>query len=219
MKSIRLIVSVIFIALALIILSIQLLAKDATSTAKDTKSTAKDTKSTTLSGTNTGTHALDVNLDWTDLQRTLDADRDGYITQEEWNRAFIDHDANGDKRLSIEDLRSFFRRDVSDTTPDTGRQAAFDRLDKNRNGVIERTEWPGKEKAFRHMDANHDGVIGREEFLATSVRWWNDVYENLDLDGNGAITRSEWLDSEDAFDRLDKDHNGIITKSEFYNPR
>jgi Ca2+-binding EF-hand superfamily protein len=62
-------------------------------------------------------------------------------------------------------------------------------------------------------------VLSREEFLSDRGRWWNEIFENLDFDGNNAISRSEWLDSDASFDRLDRDHNGIITKQEFYNPR
>jgi Ca2+-binding EF-hand superfamily protein len=160
-----------------------------------------------------------ITVDWTDFQRTLDADRDGYVSKEEWDRAFVERDLNGDGRLSVEELQAFFPKGGSKELADTGRQEAFDRLDKNQTGVIDRSEWPGKDKSFRHMDANRDGVISREEFMATNVRWWNETFEDLDFDGNGIITRDEWLDSDASFSRLDHNHNGIIEKSEFYNPR
>jgi Ca2+-binding EF-hand superfamily protein len=160
-----------------------------------------------------------ITVDWTDFQRALDADRDGYITKEEWARAFVERDTNGDNRLSVEELQAFFPKSISRDLADTGRQEAFEQVDKDRSGVIERSEWPGKDKSFRHLDVNRDGVISREEFMATNVRWWNDTFEELDFDVNGAITRAEWLDSDASFNRLDHDHNGIIEKREFYNPR
>jgi Ca2+-binding EF-hand superfamily protein len=160
-----------------------------------------------------------ITVDWTDFQRALDADKDGYITKDEWARAFVEHDTNGDNRLSVEELQTFFPKSISREMVDTGRQEAFEQVDKDRSGVIERSEWPGNDKSFRHMDVNRDGVISRQEFLATNVRWWNETFEELDFSGNGAITRDEWLDSDASFNRLDHDHNGIIEKREFYNPR
>jgi hypothetical protein len=180
---------------------------------------AKDQKSTDSAQPASGNRFSSACLDWTNLQKALDADRDGYITKEEWDRAFVDHDENGDNRLSVAEIQAFFPKAGNMEMGDTGRQAAFERLDKNRNGVLERSEWPGKNKGFHHMDANRDGVISNEEFMAISARWWNDEFKNLDFDGNNIITRSEWLDSDASFDRLDRDHNGTIEKNEFYNPR
>jgi Ca2+-binding EF-hand superfamily protein len=205
MKPVRLITIVISAALALVSLNMRPLAKDQKSASR-----LQPDSTNSISG---------GCPDWTDLQRALDANRDGYITKEEWDRAFAKYDGNGDNRLSTEELQSFFPRKGNDEMRETGRQAAFGRLDKNQNDLLERSEWPGKDRSFRHMDANRDGVINIEEFTATSVQWWNDEFENLDFDRNNAITRSEWLDSDASFDRLDRDHNGIIEKNEFYNPR
>jgi len=158
-------------------------------------------------------------VDLEDFQHTIDMDRDGYITRDEWNRAFDKQDLDTDNRLAVEELRAFFPRDKSRELADAGRLEAFTRLEKNKDGVVDRSEWPGNDKSFRRLDADHDGVISREEFIASSARWWNDIFENLDFKGNGVITRPEWLDSDSSFNRLDRDHNGVITKREFYDPR
>jgi Ca2+-binding EF-hand superfamily protein len=180
---------------------------------------AKDQKSADGAPPVSNGHFSPGCLDWPNLQRALDSDRDGYITKEEWDRAFVDHDENGDNRLSEAELQNFFPKMSNEEMGDTGRQAAFERLDKNRDGAIDRSEWPGNNKSFRHMDANRDNVISREEFMAISVRWWNDTFEDLDFDHNNIISRSEWLDSEASFIRLDRDQNGVIEKNEFYTPR
>ena len=156
-----------------------------------------------------------------ELVRKLDTDHDGFISQKEWDAYFIDHDLNGDWRLSTEEIQA-----ISDETrieesmePDRGRVAAFERLDKNKNNAIESSEWPGKAKDFAYLDSNHDGSLSREEFLARNGRWWNETFENLDFNGDQVIARSEWLDSDASFDRLDRNHNGTIDRTEFYNPR
>jgi Ca2+-binding EF-hand superfamily protein len=156
-----------------------------------------------------------------ELLRQLDADQDGTITRDEWERFFADHDTNADNRLSTEELKSVQRRGADEDSlgPDYGRLAAFERLDTNRNDAIDRSEWPGNEKDFGLLDSDHNGSLSREEFLSRAGRWWNETFENLDFNGDKAITRSEWLDSDASFDRLDRDHNGVIDRREFYNPR
>jgi Ca2+-binding EF-hand superfamily protein len=97
------------------------------------------------------------------------------------------------------------------------RAEAFARLDADSSGSIELAEWPGRKKAFRLLDVNRDGGITLVEFQSKKARWWKQVFENLDLDGNRAITRAEWMDIAEDFDRLDYDKNGIIDRREFYN--
>lgn len=151
----------------------------------------------------------------------MDADQDGFVTRDEWQRIFASHDENGDGRLSIKEIKSIPVQGSNETAPDPnqGRLAAFDRLDVNRNDRIESEEWPGNGKNFDYLDANQDGALSRTEFLSRNGRFWNELFENLDLDGNGIIKRSEWLDSDESFDRLDRDHNGVIDRREYYNPR
>lgn len=155
------------------------------------------------------------------LLRLMDADGDGFVTQEEWQRIFANHDQNGDLRLSQNEIDSIPIEGNDYTVPDSnqGRLAAFERLDSNRNNVIDSSEWPGKNKDFGYLDANQNGSLSREEFLSRNGRFWNQPFENLDFDADGIIARSEWLDSEKSFDRLDRDGNGVIERREFYNPR
>jgi len=151
----------------------------------------------------------------------MDADQDGFVTRDEWQRIFASHDKNGDDRLSREEIESIPVQGSDEGAPDPnqGRLAAFDRLDVNRNNRIDSEEWPGNSKDFGYLDANQDGTLSREEFLSRNGRFWNELFENLDLDGNGIIIRSEWLDSVETFDRLDRDRNGVIEPREYYNPR
>jgi Ca2+-binding EF-hand superfamily protein len=151
----------------------------------------------------------------------MDADQDGLITQEEWQRVFANHDENGDNRLSKSEIESIAVEGdgAGMPDPDQERLEAFSRLDLNGNNAIDSPEWPGKDEVFSYMDANQNGSLSREEFLSRNGRFWNQPFENLDFDEDGIIENSEWLDSDKSFDRLDRDRNGMIERREFYNPR
>lgn len=149
----------------------------------------------------------------------MDADEDGFITQDEWQRIFANHDENGDNRLSKKEIESIPVNGEDKLDPNQDRLAAFDRLDVNRNDAIDAQEWPGKDEDFDFLDADQNGSLSREEFLSRNSRHWNQPFENLDFNSNGIIDRSEWLDSDKSFDKLDRDSNGVVERREYYNPR
>ena len=165
--------------------------------------------------------AAKMGFESAELLRILDVNRDGMISQKEWDDFFADHDQDGDKRLATEEIEASFKLDEQEEsqTPDYGLIAALERLDKNHDGAIDAPEWPGKTKDFQYLDANHNGSISREEFLSVNSRWWNLPFESLDFNGDKVIIRSEWLDTKASFDRLDRNKNGAIDRREFYRPR
>jgi Ca2+-binding EF-hand superfamily protein len=102
--------------------------------------------------------------------------------------AFSDLDKNKDKKISKDEA-----------PPQMGQ--FFDRLDENKDGFIDETEWnamgrfrggPGgggpriSESLTKFMDANTDGKVSHDEF-AVIVR----VFEYLDKDKNGELTQEE----------------------------
>ena len=173
------------------------------------------------SKSNASTITDGVGIDFVELMRQLDADNNGIITQSEWNNVFSQYDKNDDKQLSATELRAISgeNSEEDEPEPDHGRIEAFERLDKNKDGAIDFSEWPGKEKDFNYLDSNRNESMSREEFMAKNGRWYNEPFENLDFDDNNIIDRSEWLDSTVSFNRLDRDGNGVIERREFYNPR
>jgi hypothetical protein len=103
--------------------------------------------------------------------------------------------------------------------PAAAREEAFNRLDGDRSGTLERMEWPGRNQSFHYLDTDRDGILSRREFLSRKAFWWNRVFEDLDFNANRLIDRSEWLDAEEAFERLDRNRDGQIESWEFYHLR
>jgi Ca2+-binding EF-hand superfamily protein len=92
----------------------------------------------------------------------------------------------------------------------------FRGMDRNRDGMVTRSEWRGNARSFRNQDWNNDGVLSGREVRARAqrVRNRNTRVEAIDRDRNGRIDRSEWLGSRNDFRRIDRDNDGYITAAE-----
>ena len=87
----------------------------------------------------------------------IDANRDGWVTRNEWNMGSADFnrlDVNRDNRIS--------RFEFEDDTPSY--QAQFANVDTNRDGWIARSEWRMGAAEFDRIDINNDNRISRFEF-------------------------------------------------------
>lgn len=159
----------------------------------------------------------------------MDQNRDGVITRAEWRgstRSFEVHDWNGDGRLSGQEVAigahrganweeadhapNRFERFVSWTT--TG----FNNLDHNRDRRITSNEWHYDLETFRRVDRNRDGALDRSEFLGEAG--WDDDrgdnFDDLDLNNNGRVERSEWHAGDDVFTALDRNRDGVLSRFE-----
>lgn len=81
-------------------------------------------------------------------------------------------------------------------------------LDRNRDGVITRSEWRGNSQSFRVQDRNRDGVLSGLDRVAyrpgTGIHQW---------DGNrdGVVSYREWRGHRGQFDVLDTNDDGVLT--------
>jgi hypothetical protein len=151
-------------------------------------------------------------VSWTQAGfNNLDHNRDRRITSNEWHfdaETFRRVDRNRDGAL---DQTEFLG------TEDDARDASFDDLDWNNNGRVERSEWTGSAAAFNGLDRNRDGVLSRFEVVG-GVDTPNDTYDefaSLDFNRNGTLSRDGWHWSAVAFNRRDANRDGLLSRQEF----
>ena len=105
---------------------------------------------------------------------------------------------------------------------------AFTRLDGNGDGQLDATELrQARAQRFERLDANDDCVVTAVEQAEAGNRMFRKAealegamairFETLDADGNGKLSREEFVDSPGGgiAARLDKDGDGKVSKAEF----
>jgi len=159
--------------------------------------------------------------------RGMDQNRDGQITRAEWNgsaQSFRVHDWNGNGVLDGDEVRQgAFRQGRDLEFEDFDRGETFVNLDMNNNNRIEPREWHASLDAFNRLDRNRDGVVNQAEWEdgtgtpATTARGRraNDYnFDALDVNRNNRIERREWLARGDVFTQLDTDRNNTLSRAE-----
>ena len=106
-------------------------------------------------------------------------------------------------------LPNRFERNVSYTT------AGFNNLDHNRDRRITANEWHFDVETFRRVDRNRDGALDQTEFLGQGrddLR--GDNFDDLDFNNNGRVERGEWYGGADVFNELDRNRDGVLSRFE-----
>lgn len=158
----------------------------------------------------------------------MDRNNDGVVTRQEWNgsqRSFDVHDWNGDGRLSGEEVRIGGQRagelESADHNPTryernlNWTRNAFTQFDHNRDGRLTSNEWHFDLETFRRVDRNRDNALSINEFLgADSDDDRGDNFDDLDMNNNGRVERSEWHGGLDDFRWLDRNGDGVLSRYE-----
>jgi Ca2+-binding EF-hand superfamily protein len=158
----------------------------------------------------------------------MDRNNDGQISRAEWtgsDRSFEVHDWNNDGRLSGDEVRvgSWQNVRIEDADHDPSRaerylswtEMGFANLDHNRDRRVTPNEWHYDQETFIRADRDRDGSLDRVEFLGTDVEDdRGDQFDDIDINGNNRIERSEWHASDDAFEWLDRNGDGVLSRFE-----
>ena len=118
----------------------------------------------------------------------LDADKDGFLSPEEFRAGRAHHrahraklDTNGDGNLSREEAQA---------SPRLASQ--FDTVDTNKDGLLSAEELRAAWKHHGHranLDSNSDGVVSREE--AQSAPRLAQRFDTIDTDRSGTLSKDE----------------------------
>ena len=79
-------------------------------------------------------------------------------------------------------------------------------------GLPEASEQTREQRRFDRLDKNRDGKITRTEMLSPRVK----DFRKLDVDGNNLLTFDEWaVATDNKFKAADKNGDGNLTREEF----
>lgn len=94
-------------------------------------------------------------------------------------------------------------------------ERGFARLDHDRNRRITANEWHYDREMFVRADRNRDGVLDATEFIGADMDDdRGDRFDDLDQDRDGRVERGEWHASDDAFTWLDRNRDGLLSRTE-----
>lgn len=158
----------------------------------------------------------------------MDTNNDGVVSRQEWRgsaRSFDVHDWNNDGRLSGEEVRVGGVRaqewDSADHVPNRFERVlswtrnAFTSLDHNRDGRLTDNEWHFDVETFRRVDRNRDNAVSLNEFLGQGTDdLRDDRFDDLDVNNNGRVERTEWYGGLADFRWLDKNNDGVLSRYE-----
>lgn len=127
----------------------------------------------------------------------------------------------GEDRVPGEAVR--YCRDGSGRAAIGNDRDRFRNMDRNRNGVIERTEWNANRGSFDQFDWNNDGILSGDELQRGARRPARAVerdaetssFTSLDTNRSGTITPDEWKWTVRSFNRYDTDGDNLLTRREF----
>lgn len=113
---------------------------------------------------------------------------------------------------------AFVRREPTNpivTAEERARNPRYHLFDRNKDGVVTRSEWRSGEIAFQRHDRNKDGVITAADrpVTPTTARTARRFHTH-DRNRDGVVTRSEWRGNDRSFQVQDRNRDGVLSGTE-----
>jgi Ca2+-binding EF-hand superfamily protein len=89
---------------------------------------------------------------------SLDTDKDGYVTRREWTG-----DQAGFDKLDRDNDGVLSKLDTAIEADEARAKVRLESLDKDKDGLVQRSEWPGNDETFRRQDQNRNGTLSLDE--------------------------------------------------------
>ncbi|KUO68862.1 MAG: hypothetical protein APF80_06625 [Alphaproteobacteria bacterium BRH_c36] len=167
----------------------------------------------------------------------VDSDKNGTISKSEADAQtqaqFEQIDADGNGKISVKEWKACSAPAVGDLASNSEQSQANGGQSQPTSAQSQTsTSWDSK--SFEEADtdksgdispaeaANASGKANGSDMASASDSALNEAgrFAAIDTDGNGSVTKSEWMDRENAsgdkrFSALEKDGDGSLTKSEY----
>lgn len=155
----------------------------------------------------------------------FDTNSDGKVTQDEIDAVVAERyasaDGNGDGGIDLDEFKAAYAEEFA-----LRKVREFQRLDRDGDGAVTEAEFNRSvERRFNRLDRNDDDVLerrrgdaggGRGEMRGRRGGMHLGMFEELDSDGDGSVSREEFTaETAERFSSADKDNNGSITLEEF----
>ncbi len=137
-------------------------------------------------------------------------------------------DTNKDGKVEAAELRELIQAGAGVGFGNGQGMARLKAMDKDGDGKVSKAEFTGQPAAFDRLDTNKDGMLEIEEVRvagAAATKAGNPIGAGaafapgsrimaMDKDGDGKVSKTEFLGQPAAFDRFDTDNDGFLTKDE-----
>src|SRR5688572_25188097 len=147
----------------------------------------------------------------------LDVNRDNVLTKVEWsgdNNVFRKLDLNNDGFVSSAEYLAAAPLVGSGVSS----SSAFTLKDRNRDGLLTRSEYGIDGAPFDVVDRNDDGRVSRDEFLNQPAADNRQArFDQLDTNNDGVVSRREWTGEAGVFHLADRNGDSVVTLREFFN--